>query len=108
MSSIYIKTKTHEWTPFELSAVFGLLCKHRHLHQILTFTTELNEVLNGNHRRFDQDITTDDVRQLLIYLQKSRKYACKWLAPRYLTYVLIWWTRFPSRRMLPFSVPSLP
>lgn len=79
--STYIQTSRHEWTPFELRAVFSLICRRRHRRSLLTLATELNEALNGTNRSFDQDISVDDVRELLIHLEKTRKYACKSFFP---------------------------
>ncbi|KAH8203350.1 hypothetical protein TruAng_002445 [Truncatella angustata] len=69
-------SRGHRWTKFELDIVLSLICKLEHLTSLpLTFTTKLNEALNGtgNHIAYDDDIPVDDVRALLTHIEKEKK-----------------------------------
>ncbi|KAK9414154.1 hypothetical protein SUNI508_02253 [Seiridium unicorne] len=66
----------HRWTKFELDIVLGLICKGKHLScRPITFTTLLNQALNGSRDGldYDKDIAVEDVCDLLAHIEREKK-----------------------------------
>ncbi|RYP17519.1 hypothetical protein DL765_004483 [Monosporascus sp. GIB2] len=66
------------WNRFELDAVLALICKGDHTRSLFVFTDRLNMAVNGNFGE-KGDISVDDVRELLEFLEERHKGAMRFI-----------------------------
>ncbi|RYP67633.1 hypothetical protein DL769_005704 [Monosporascus sp. CRB-8-3] len=66
------------WNQFELDAVLALICKGHHTRGLIVFTDRLNMAVNGSSGE-EEDITVDDVRELLEFLEERHKGAMRFI-----------------------------
>ncbi|RYO74732.1 hypothetical protein DL763_011346 [Monosporascus cannonballus] len=70
--------RKRSWNQFELDAVLALICKGDHTRSLFVFTDRLNMAVNGNFGE-KEDISVDDVRELLEFLEERHKGAMRFI-----------------------------
>ncbi|RYP07304.1 hypothetical protein DL764_002619 [Monosporascus ibericus] len=66
------------WNQFELDAVLALICKGHHTRSLIVFADMLNMAVDGNFGD-KEDISVDDVRELLEFLEERHKGALRFI-----------------------------
>lgn len=91
----------HKWTSFEMTAVLGMICRNEHNTLSTTaFAAALNEALGCGH---ENDISTDDVGELLSRIQVDKKAAMAFVERQPRPQVLTRAKKRAFERSIPFD-----